>query len=110
MIGEKSNDRNTSTGPDPLTVASRSHANFLENMPLAFIFAAVAELNGANKKGLNYALAALFVARLMHVELGMRAQEDTAGKGRLVGHLTTQTILAGLTAYSAYLIKGYWGY
>ena len=109
LIGERTKGKEY-TGVDPLTLATRSHANFLENVPLALIFAAVAELNGASKKGLNYTLAALFIARIMHVELGMRAKEDTAGLGRLIGHLVTQSSMAGIAAYTAYLIKGYWGY
>ena len=46
-------------------------------MPLAFIFAAVAELNGADHKVLHYLMAALLVLRIGHVELGLK------GKGTL---------------------------
>lgn len=83
--------------------------NFLENVPFAFTLAAIAELNGGNRTVLNYVMAALFVLRVGHAELGLRAK-DTLGPGRTLGIFGTQGVLAGLAAYSAYLIKGYWGY
>lgn len=67
--------------PDPLLLDSRAHSNFVENVPLCFTLAAIAELNGANRKALNYALAALFVLRIIHVELGLKGK-DTVGWGR----------------------------
>jgi uncharacterized membrane protein YecN with MAPEG domain len=84
--------------------------NFLENVPIALIFAAVAELNGANKKILNYALGTLLVLRVLHAELGLRGQEDAIGVGRPIGYFGTQGIIAGLAGYCAYLVKGYWGF
>ncbi|MCJ1454787.1 hypothetical protein MMC28_005140 [Mycoblastus sanguinarius] len=72
----------TSNGnPDPLLLDSRAHTNFLESVPLAFTLTAIAELNGANRKVLNYAMATLFVLRIMHVELGLKGK-DTVGFGR----------------------------
>jgi len=106
-FGEKSG--NLVNGQDVLELASRAHGNFVENVPLALILAAVAELNGANKKGLNYTLGALLAARVLHVELGLRAQ-DGNGSGRVVGYYGTQSVVTGLAAYTAYLVKGYWGY
>ena len=67
--------------PDTLYLDSRAHNNFIENVPLCFTLAAIAELNGANRKILNYAMATLFVLRLIHVELGLRGK-DTVGFGR----------------------------
>lgn len=64
-------------------------ANFLENVPLAFIFAAVAELNGADRKLLNYAMAALLALRISHAELGLRGK-GAIGLGRPVGYYGTQ--------------------
>lgn len=84
-------------------------ANFLENVPLAFVFAAVAELNGADRKVLNYAMAALLALRIAHVEIGMKGQ-NTIGIGRPVGYYGTQVILAGLAGWGTWLVKGYWGY
>ncbi|KAG8534047.1 uncharacterized protein KY384_000890 [Bacidia gigantensis] len=94
---------------DELEVDSRAHANFLENVPLAFTLAAVAELNGANRKYLNYAMAALFALRLLHAELGIK-REESMGFGRPAGFWGTQGWLIGVAGYSAYLVKGYWGY
>ncbi|MCJ1442598.1 MAG: hypothetical protein MMC23_003094 [Stictis urceolatum] len=111
MIGDKSNPGpRSSAEPDPLELASRAHGNFLENVPLAFIFAAVAELNGANKKNLNYIMATLLVLRIAHVELGLRAKENAAGAGRIVGYYGTQGALLGLAGWAGWLVKGYWGY
>lgn len=95
--------------PDPLLVASRCHSNFVENVPMALILAGVVELNGGNRKVLTAALSALLVLRIAHVELGMRGK-DYLGPGRITGFFGTQGVLAGLAAYSAYLVKGYWGY
>ena len=95
--------------PDALTIDNRTHGNFLENVPLAFALGTIAELNGANRKYLNCAMAALFVARILHSEVGLRRQ-GTMGLGRPVGFYGTQAFLAGVAAWSTYLIKGYWGY
>jgi hypothetical protein len=42
-----------------------------------------------------------------HAEFGLMAQ-DSMGVGRIVGYYGTQTVLASLAGYTAYLIKGYW--
>ena len=99
-----------SSGQDPLQLAGRAHANFCENVPLAIVLAAAAELNGANKRYLNYTLAALLVARILHVEVGLRAKDDGAALGRPIGYFATTGIAAGLAGWSAYLVKGYWGF
>ncbi|KAL6713335.1 hypothetical protein ACLMJK_008800 [Lecanora helva] len=99
----------SNSNPDPLYLDTRAQANFLENVPFAFTLAAIAEVNGGNRKALNYALAALFVLRVLHVEVGMRGK-DTVGLGRPVGFFGTQGFLAGVAAYCGYLVKGYWGY
>ena len=106
----ESGDAATSNdNPDPLYLDTRAHANFLENVPLGLTLAAIAEVNGANRKALNYALAAFLVLRIIHVEIGMKGK-DTVGFGRPVGFFGSQGFLAGMAAYSAYLVKGYWGY
>ena len=76
-------------------------------MPTAFILTAVAELNGANRKVLNYALAALFALRIVHAEFGLKLK-DGMGTGRPVGFFGTQGYLLGMAAYGAYLVKSYW--
>ncbi len=110
-IGDRQDsDATTSNSdPDPLLLDSRSHGNFLESVPFAFILAAIAELNGGNRKVLNYTLATLFALRIAHVEMGMK-RKDTLGPGRPIGYFGTQGLLVGLAAYGTYLIKGYWGY
>jgi uncharacterized protein len=94
---------------DPLEVATRCHANYLENIPIALMTAAIVELNGGNRKIINGGLAALLLFRILHVEFGMRAA-DTNGPGRVIGHLGTAITLNGMAAYAVYLVKGYWGY
>lgn len=109
-VGDRYDESATSNdNPDPLLLESRAHANFLESVPLAFTLTAIAELNGANRKILNYSMAALFVLRLIHVELGLKGK-GTVGWGRPTGFFGTQGFLAGMAAYSTYLVKGYWGY
>jgi uncharacterized membrane protein YecN with MAPEG domain len=110
MIGSKISEANTASNEvDPLEVAVRSHSNFIENIPLALLTAAIVELNGGNRKILNGGLAALLLFRIMHVELGLRSANASA-PGRLAGHIGTAGFLGGMSAYAAYLIKGYWGF
>lgn len=109
-MGDRFEEGATSnSNPDPLLLETRSHANFVENVPLAFTLTAIAELNGANRKVLNYAMATLFVLRILHVELGMKGK-DTVGWGRPTAFFGTQAFFAGMAAYSTWLVKGYWGY
>ena len=116
MIGSTSS--NSSNPPssgrderaDPLTVATRAHGNFLENVPLAVLLAAVVELNGGDKRVLNGTLAALLAFRLTHAELGLRAAEDGTANGRIIGHTGSQVIILGLAGYATWLIRGYWGF
>lgn len=111
-MGERLSPGNVSrkehSNPDPLHLAIRSHANFVENVPLAMILAVIVELNGGSRKVLNYSMAALMAFRLAHVEFGMYGK-NTLGRGRVIGHSGTQAWLVGMAAYGAYLVKGYWG-
>lgn len=112
LIGDRttvSTGEGTEHDPDPLYLAIRAHANFVEHVPLALIFATVAELNGANRRLLNWTLGALLVMRIAHVELGLK-EKGTEGLGRKIGAPVTNLILGGLAGYSAYLVKGYWGF
>ena len=113
MFGDKSGDVKeaaTNSGQDPLLLAVRAHGNFMEHVPLAFVLATIAELNGASKKSLNIVLATLFVARVAHVELGLRGNDKGAALGRPLGALTTQGVIVGLAGWSVYLVKDYWGF
>jgi uncharacterized membrane protein YecN with MAPEG domain len=110
LMGNKiTQESSQSNEVDPLEVATRCHANFLENVPLALMTAAIVELNGGNRKVINGGLAALLLFRILHVEFGMRAA-DTNGPGRDIGHVGTAGVWLGMAAYAAYLVKGYWGY
>ncbi|USP73409.1 uncharacterized protein yc1106_00683 [Curvularia clavata] len=104
-LGDKSSDSKQTA--DPLFVCSRAQANFTENVPLILSVALLAELNGANRSYINYALGALFAFRVGHVELGLMIKNGM-GTGRLIGFIGTQAVLAGLSGYAAYLIKDYW--
>ncbi|KAL6703472.1 hypothetical protein ACN47E_009646 [Coniothyrium glycines] len=99
---------NTNKGTqDPLYLASRAQLNFAENVPLVLAIALLAELNGANRSYLNYALGALFAFRIGHAEFGLLAKESK-GIGRGIGYYGTQSVLVGLAGYAAYLIKDFW--
>ena len=56
---------------------------------------------------INYALGALFALRVSHAEFGLMIN-DSKGKGRILGFYGTQTVLAALAGYTAYLIKDFW--
>lgn len=88
--------------------ASRCHQNFIENVPLAFILAATAELNGGNRSYLTAALTSLFALRVAHSEFGL-LKEGGMGLGRPVGYFGTIGIQLGLASYAGYLVKSYWG-
>ncbi|TVY57650.1 hypothetical protein LCER1_G001145 [Lachnellula cervina] len=87
-------------------------SNFLENVPLAFIFLALCELNGGNRKYLNYVMGAFLALRVAHVEGGLMLQGSfgTNGVGRPVGYFGSVGVVTGLATYAAYLAKGYWGF
>ena len=108
-LGSSCKNVEASTDTDPLEVAVRSHANYMENMPYAFLLAGIVELNGGNRKVLTGSLAALLLFRIIHVELGLRS-EGAKASPRLYGHVGTAGFLAGMSAYALYLVKGYWGF
>jgi len=97
----------TKGSKDALYVASRAQLNFAENVPLVLVVALLAELNGARRSYISYALGGLFALRVAHAELGLMTQ-DAIGAGRPVGFFGTQAVLLGLSSYAAYLIKDYW--
>ena len=112
FIGDQSKsvkDKPAAKGTDPLLVSTRCYANFVENVPVAFLLAGIAEINGADRTALNYLMGALLALRVAHVEFGLKGK-DTMAAGRPIGYLGTNAIIVGLAGYSAYLSKGYWGY
>lgn len=92
----------------PLLVAFRAQANFVEYVPWAILLSAIAEMNGANRKTLQWALSALFVSRVAHAELGL-TRSGAVGVGRAIGFYGTMGVMSFLAGYSAWLVKGYWG-
>lgn len=85
-----------------LVIASRSHGNFVENVPFALLVASIAEANGANPRTLVGAHALLLFFRVAHVEYGIRAK-NSLGWGRPVGYFGTLIWVAGMSAYAAWL-------
>lgn len=110
-MGDRLNNDPATFDPqsDPLYIATRSHANFLENVPIALVLSALAELNGANRRTLHYALGTFFAVRIAHVEFGL-TRRRSAGWGRVLGFYGTQTFLVGMAGWAAWLVKGYWGF
>ncbi|KAK4179133.1 MAPEG family-domain-containing protein [Triangularia setosa] len=103
------NEPNAAIKQHDLQVASHAQGNFAEYVPLALLLAGVAELNGAKKQILTSALGALLVARVMHVEMGLRRPEST-GMGRPVGYFGTLGVMGFLAGYAGFLVKDYWGF
>ncbi|KAB5543140.1 membrane-associated, eicosanoid/glutathione metabolism protein [Coniochaeta sp. 2T2.1] len=99
----------SATAPSALLIASRSHGNFVEYVPLALLLAGMAELKGGSKRVLSAALGGLLAFRVIHTEFGLRVRGGT-GKGRVVGFMGTMGVLGGLTGYAAWLGRGYWGF
>ena len=107
FIGSSSTDGDPAS--DPLTIAARCQGNFAESVPLALFLGAVVEMNGGNRKALTGGFAWLFLMRMLHVELGLKAEKGM-GNGRAVGHMGTIGFIVGMGGYAAYLVKGYWGF
>ena len=101
--------KNEKVTAQDLRISSRAHANFTENVPIAFMLAAFAELNGASSTVLNYGLATLLALRIAHVEIGLYGK-DALGPGRPLGTFGTYGWMLGMAGYGAYLVKGYWGF
>lgn len=108
-LGDKAPEATGSKDSGELFVASRAHANFIENVPVAILIGAIVEMNGGNRRSLTAGFVALLLARIAHVELGLRG-ENNNGVGRKAGHLTTMSFIAGMSGYAAWLVRGYWGF
>ncbi|KAF2650761.1 hypothetical protein K491DRAFT_697034 [Lophiostoma macrostomum CBS 122681] len=92
---------------DPLYVSTRAQLNFSENIPLALILTLLAELNGADRKYIHYALATLLALRVSHSELGLMRPGSQA-PGRAIGYYGTEAVMLTLGGYLGYLVKDYW--
>lgn len=71
-----------------LICSSPSSSSFSENAPFTFFLIFLAELNGAPTSLVHGAYSALFLARVAHAEIGIRAN-DTVGVGRPIGIIAT---------------------
>ncbi|KAL5431940.1 hypothetical protein PMIN07_008798 [Paraphaeosphaeria minitans] len=91
---------------DPLYVRTRAQQNFNENIPLTLIIAGLAELNGADRKYINYFLGAMLAFRISHIELGLM-RPKSMGFGRTIGYYGTHASLLTMSAYLFYTIKDY---
>jgi len=102
----KSSSSSSDTNADPMYVAHRVHANFIENVPLALTLAAIVELNGGNRRTLITVLSVMTAARISHaLGLGMGAQSNNFRSFGYFGSLGALTYLSG---WAGYLVKGYW--
>lgn len=93
---------------DPMLVATTAHRNFLENAPFAMGLAALIELNGGSRSTLTYIMGMFTAARLSHA-FGINGG-TAAIRFRQAGFLASTGTLVGLAGWSAYLVKGYWGF
>jgi uncharacterized protein len=89
-------------------VASRCHANFAENVPIALFLASVVDLNGGNRNVLGGSLAALLL-RILHIELSLVGPKAMSG-GLPTDSYGTLGLIGGMAGYATYLVKGYWGF
>jgi len=91
---------------DPLLIATRIHANAVENVPITLLLAGLAELNGCDRKKLTAVLATFSVLRVLHV-IGLAKATQAARAAGYFGSLFTQLGLAGWVAYT---VRDYWGF
>ena len=96
-------------GEHDLLVQARCHANFVENVPMALLVSAIAEMNGGDRQVLAMSLVALLVFRIGHVESGLKG-DRAMGWGRCIGYFGTMSYVLGISSYAAWLSKGYWGW
>jgi hypothetical protein len=75
------------------------------------VFLVIAELNGGNRKALNYALCILLVLRVAYADGGLRRWGKFGDNvvGIPLGYFGSMGVLGGLAGYGVYLIREYWG-
>jgi hypothetical protein len=76
---------------------------------MTLFLASLVELNGGSRRVLSGILGVFFVLRVLHVEVGLKGK-DSIGVGRPLAYFGTLGTMASLSAWSAYLVKGYWGF
>lgn len=70
---------------DLLLIATRVHANAVENIPVTLVLAALAELNGADRRKLTAVLATFSVMRVLHVVGLTKGVQLARGSGEFEG-------------------------
>ncbi|KAI2611981.1 membrane-associated, eicosanoid/glutathione metabolism protein [Hypoxylon sp. NC1633] len=98
-----SHSSTTDVASDPLFRAVRAHQNFAETVPLALVLAGVAELNGAGRRPLAWALATLLLLRVLHAEFGLM-RHGAMGLGRPVGFYGSMAVVGWLGAWGSWLV------
>ena len=85
-------------GNPDMIVRMRTHANFVEYVPLILVFLGLLELAGANHTALIVGAAVLFVARIFHA-IGMAGPMAL----RVTGAMATYLLLAAGSIYGLVL-------
>lgn len=93
-----------------VTLAMRTHANFVEYVPLCLVLLAAAEINQANTYLLHAYGAALLFARIWHAYgfLNSRKSKGDIPKGRFYGTIITITVLLSLCITNATVALGHY--
>lgn len=80
---------------DPLLIATRVHANLMENLPITLLLAGLAELNGADRKKLTSVLALFTLMRVSHVFALYEGNQPARAFGRPVTPTFGRVMLMG---------------
>ncbi len=87
---------------EPLAVAMRRQANFVEQVPIALVLLAVLELNGAGALWLHGLGIALLVARVVH-PFGLE-MHDSKRMPRLIGAVGTLLVVLLASGKALWLV------
>ncbi|NNG04103.1 MAG: hypothetical protein HKM95_08375 [Inquilinus sp.] len=80
----------------------RSHANFVEYVPLALVLMALAEMNGASAGFMHAAGATLLVSRIVHyVTINLQPTAPTRAAS-MIGTLAVLAALSGVLIYGRF--------
>lgn len=82
-----------------LDVAIRCHANAIENIPLALILLALAEMNGLTTLWVHIAGVVLILSRICHAQ-GLTATQGGVSKGRFYGTLGSWLVALSLCGFN----------
>ena len=91
-------------GDDSMLRRVRSHANFIEYVPIALVVIGLYEADGGNETLVRVLLVLLVVARIMH-PVGMFAAENTPRQFAFRGGGIIATLVIILVAAIALLLR-----